>query len=49
MKVLMFGWEFPPFFAGGVGVVCAELTKEMVKMDDLSITYVMQRKEVGWG
>ena len=41
MKVLMFGWEFPPFFAGGIGVVCGELTKELVKRDDVSITYVM--------
>lgn len=41
MKVLMLGWEFPPFFAGGAGIVCHELTKEMVKMDDVDLTYVM--------
>ncbi|MFC1722545.1 glycosyltransferase family 4 protein [Nanoarchaeota archaeon] len=41
MKVLMLGWEFPPFFAGGVGMVCYELTKEMVKRGDVSLTYVM--------
>ncbi len=41
MKVLMFGWEFPPFFAGGVGMVCYELTKEMVKRGDIDLTYVM--------
>ena len=41
MKVLMLGWEFPPFFAGGAGIVCYELTKEMVKMDDVELTYVM--------
>ncbi|MDH3353327.1 MAG: glycosyltransferase family 4 protein [Nanoarchaeota archaeon] len=41
MKVLMLGWEFPPFFAGGAGIVCYELTKEMVKMDDVDLTYVM--------
>ncbi len=41
MKVLMFGWEFPPYFAGGVGMVCYELTKEMCKRDDVSLTYVM--------
>lgn len=29
LKVLMFGWEFPPMFAGGVGMVCYELTKEL--------------------
>ena len=37
----MLGWEFPPFFAGGVGMVCYELTREMVKRDDVSITYIM--------
>ncbi|HII72138.1 TPA: glycosyltransferase family 4 protein [Candidatus Woesearchaeota archaeon] len=41
MKVLMFGWEFPPYFAGGVGMVCYELTKEMCKRGDVSLTYVM--------
>lgn len=41
MKVLMFGWEFPPFFAGGVGMVCYELTREMAKLNDVSVTYVM--------
>ena len=41
MKVLMFGWEFPPFFAGGVGMVCYELTKEMCKRGDIKLTYVM--------
>lgn len=29
MKVLMIGWEFPPFKAGGLGVHCYELTKEL--------------------
>jgi glycosyltransferase involved in cell wall biosynthesis len=41
MKVLMFGWEFPPFFAGGVGMVCYELTKELCKRGDMSLTYIM--------
>ncbi len=41
MKILMLGWEFPPFFAGGVGMVCYELTKAMVELNDVSITYVM--------
>jgi glycosyltransferase involved in cell wall biosynthesis len=37
----MLGWEFPPYFAGGAGMVCYELTKAMSKMKDLDITYVM--------
>jgi glycosyltransferase involved in cell wall biosynthesis len=41
MKVLMLGWEFPPFFAGGVGIVCYELTKSLANFSDISIEYVM--------
>ncbi|MBW2974817.1 glycogen/starch synthase, partial [Candidatus Woesearchaeota archaeon] len=29
MKVLMFGWEFPPFSSGGLGTACYGLTKAM--------------------
>lgn len=36
----MFGWEFPPFFAGGVGIVCYELTKQLASMG-VEIEYVM--------
>lgn len=37
----MLGWEFPPFFAGGLGVVCYELTKVLSTFTDLDVTYVM--------
>lgn len=38
----MLGWEFPPHFAGGVGIVCYELTQAlMAKYKDLEITYIM--------
>lgn len=30
MKILMFGWEFPPYISGGLGIVCYELTKALV-------------------
>jgi glycosyltransferase involved in cell wall biosynthesis len=36
----MLGWEFPPFFAGGVGMVCYELTKALSKRE-VGVTYVM--------
>jgi hypothetical protein len=29
MKVLMLGWEFPPFITGGLGTACFGLTKAM--------------------
>jgi glycosyltransferase involved in cell wall biosynthesis len=41
MKVLMLGWEFPPFFVGGVGIVCYELTKSLSNFSDIDIEYVM--------
>ncbi len=36
----MLGWEFPPYFAGGVGVVCEALTRALAQKD-VDITYVM--------
>ncbi len=32
MKVLMLGWEFPPFISGGLGTACYGLTKAMSNM-----------------
>lgn len=29
MKVLMFGWEFPPFISGGLGTACFGITKSL--------------------
>ncbi|MDR0971756.1 MAG: glycosyltransferase family 4 protein [Bacteroidales bacterium] len=34
MKVLMFGWEYPPHITGGLGTACFGLTKAMVKQGD---------------
>jgi glycosyltransferase involved in cell wall biosynthesis len=31
MKVLMFGWEFPPHITGGLGTACFGLTKGLLK------------------
>ncbi len=36
----MLGWEFPPYFAGGVGVVCHALTAALSRRS-VEITYVM--------
>ncbi|MDR3286297.1 MAG: glycosyltransferase family 4 protein [Prevotellaceae bacterium] len=33
MKILMFGWEFPPHISGGLGTACYGLTKGLVKTD----------------
>ncbi len=40
MKVLMFGWEFPPFVTGGLGTHCYNLTKALSSRN-VSITFVM--------
>ncbi len=33
MKVLMFGWEFPPHITGGLGTACLGLTRGLLKHD----------------
>ncbi|MEM3126711.1 MAG: glycosyltransferase family 4 protein [Candidatus Woesearchaeota archaeon] len=38
-KVLMFGWEFPPFNSGGLGTACHGLTKYLAKYAD--VTFVL--------
>ena len=40
MRVLMFGWEFPPHIAGGLGTACFGLTKGLAK-HDVDILFVM--------
>lgn len=40
MKILMLGWEFPPYFAGGVGVVCEALSRALAARG-AQITFVM--------
>ena len=42
MKVLMFGWEFPPNISGGLGTACFGLTKEMAKLN-IGITFVLPK------
>ena len=40
MKVLMFGWEFPPLSSGGLGTACYGLTKSLSKKG-VGITFVL--------
>lgn len=44
MKVLMFGWEFPPFNSGGLGTACHGLTKGLSRQG-MEITLVLPRSE----
>lgn len=42
MKVLMFGWEFPPHISGGLGTACYGLTKGL-SMNGVEVIFVMPK------
>jgi glycogen synthase len=42
MKVLMLGWEFPPYISGGLGTACFGLTRGMAKLG-AEVTFVLPR------
>ncbi len=42
MRVLMFGWEFPPHISGGLGTACEGLTKALARQG-LEICFVVPR------
>jgi len=46
MKVLMFGWEFPPLSAGGLGTACYGLTKGL-SINGIEITFVLPKLMAG--
>lgn len=43
-KVLMFGWELPPFNSGGLGVACYDLANALSKQN-ANITFVLPKKQ----
>jgi len=43
MKVLMFGWEFPPHISGGLGTACYGLTRGMSSIPGLDILFVVPK------
>lgn len=43
MRVLMFGWEFPPHITGGLGTACYGLTKGLSKYKDVDVTFVVPK------
>jgi len=43
MKVLMFGWEFPPHISGGLGTACYGLTKGLSKFEDIETLFVIPK------
>lgn len=40
MRVLMFGWEFPPFSSGGLGSACYGLARALSR-ENIDITFVL--------
>jgi len=46
MKVLMFGWEFPPHISGGLGTACYGLTKALSGFKDVEVIFVVPK---AWG
>ncbi len=43
MKVLMFGWEFPPHISGGLGTACYGLTQSLSRSQQVQILFVVPR------
>jgi glycosyltransferase involved in cell wall biosynthesis len=46
IKVLMLGWEFPPFISGGLGTACYGLTRAM---ENLNVNITMLLPVGTWG
>ena len=40
MRVLMFGWEFPPHIAGGLGTACYGMTRGLAR-NGVNVTFVV--------
>lgn len=43
MKVLMFGWEFPPHISGGLGTASYGLTKGLAQLEDVEVLFVVPK------
>ena len=43
MRVLMYGWEFPPHISGGLGTASYGLTNGMAEQSDMDITFVVPK------
>jgi len=43
MRVLMFGWEFPPHISGGLGTASYGLTRGMAAMNDMEVIFVVPK------
>ena len=46
LRVLMLGWEFPPFISGGLGTACYGLTKAM-DQQGIRVTFILPKMVQG--
>ncbi|NLR62597.1 glycosyltransferase family 4 protein [Chitinophaga polysaccharea] len=44
MKVLMFGWEFPPYISGGLGTACHGISKGLLACD-VDVVFVVPKAQ----
>jgi len=44
MKVLMFGWEFPPLISGGLGTACYGITRGLLK-NNVDVTFIIPTRK----
>ena len=42
VRVLMFGWEFPPHISGGLGTACLGIAQGLAK-NDVEVLFVMPK------
>lgn len=40
MKVLMLGWELPPYNSGGLGIACYQLCKSLAQ-NDIDLEFIL--------
>ena len=43
MRVLMFGWEFPPHISGGLGTACYGLTRGLSHIPGVQVLFVVPK------
>ena len=43
LRALIFGWEFPPFNSGGLGVACLGLTRALAARN-VDVTFVLPKR-----
>ncbi len=41
MKILMLGWELPPYNSGGLGIACYQLCKALSKKSEIDIEFIL--------